>query len=95
MKAISFNKNHCPEAAYPEPSSLPALSQTMPDRSIGRDSLRHILVGSPAAVRQTIYLLHALRYAETVLWSPIIKTKESLIIAPAKGEAISLLRRYL
>jgi hypothetical protein len=58
-----------------------------------REILRHILLGSPSAVRQTIHLLHSLHYVETVLWSPIMAIEESLIITPEQGEAMSLLRR--
>ena len=57
------------------------------------ESVRHILLGSPEAVRQTIHLLHTLHYAETVLWSPVLTVEESLVIAPKSGEAMSLLRR--
>jgi hypothetical protein len=58
-----------------------------------REILRHILLGSPGAVRQTIHLLHSLHYAETILWSPIMAIEEPLIITPEQGEAMSLLRR--
>ena len=55
--------------------------------------VRHILLGSPGAVRQTIHLLHSLHYSETVLWSPIMTVEESLIITPEQGDAMSLLRK--
>lgn len=71
------------------------LSQPLPNGSRSGEPLRHILLGSPGAVRQTIHLLHTLHYAETVLWSPVISIEESLIITPAQGEAISLLRRWV
>ena len=57
------------------------------------ESVRHILLGSPEAVRQTIHLLHALHYAETVLWSPVLTVEEPFVISPAQNEAMSLLRR--
>ncbi|MGC1306886.1 MAG: hypothetical protein WA885_06630 [Phormidesmis sp.] len=57
--------------------------------------LRHILLGSPGAIRQTIHLLHSLRYAEPVLWSPVTAVRDSLTITAAQGEAMSLLRRSL
>ena len=71
------------------------LSQPVPSGDRPGESLRHILLGSPGAVRQTIHLLHTLHYAETVLWSPAIAIEEPLIITPAQGEAISLLRRWV
>jgi hypothetical protein len=80
------------------PTRLPDAHNPLPDlSSLGggeeREILRHILLGSPGAVRQTIHLLHSLHYAETVLWSPIMAIEEPLIITPEQGEAISLLRR--
>lgn len=59
------------------------------------ESIRHILLGSPEAIRQTIHLLHTLRYSETVLWSPVLKVEEPIIVTPAQGEAMSLLRKLL
>ena len=59
------------------------------------ESIRHILLGNPEAIRQTIHLLHRLRYTETVLWSPVLMIEASLVITPAQGEAISLLRKQI
>jgi len=59
------------------------------------ESIRHILLGSPEAIRQTIHLLHTLHYSETVLWSPVLKVEDPVIITPAQGEAMSLLRKAL
>ena len=73
------------------------LASGVPEGSGGRgdrpESVRHILLGSPEAVRQTIHLLHALHYAETVLWSPVLTVEKPLVIPPARNEAMSLLRR--
>ena len=71
------------------------LLQPMPNGIEPGESMRHILLGSPGAVRQTIHLLHTLHYAETVLWSPIVPVEEQMIITPAQGEAMSLLRRLV
>lgn len=60
-----------------------------------KEELRHILLDSPGAIRQTIYLLHSLRYAEPALWSPVMAVGEKMIITPEQGEAMSLLRRSL
>ena len=65
------------------------------ERGCAKEDLRHILLGSPGAIRQTIHLLHALRYAEPVLWSPIMTVGEQMIITPEQGESMSLLRRSL
>jgi hypothetical protein len=60
-----------------------------------RESIRHILLGSPGAVQQTIHLLHRLHYSETGLWSPVMAVVEPVVITPAQGEAMSLLRRQV
>lgn len=60
-----------------------------------KEELRHILLGSPGAIRQVIHQLHVLRYVEPVLWSPISAVGDRIIITPKQGEAISLLRRSL
>ncbi|MGB3296779.1 MAG: hypothetical protein WBA76_00820 [Phormidesmis sp.] len=60
-----------------------------------KEEMRHILLGSPDAIRQTIYLLHSLNYAEPLLWSPVMAVGEQMIITPEQGEAMSLLRRSL
>ena len=68
---------------------------TIPERPTQKKELRHILIGSPSATRQMIYLLHSLNYAEPVLWSPIMAVGDQMIITPEQGEAMSLLRRRL
>ena len=68
---------------------------TVPKRPTQKEELRHILLGSPGAIRQTIYLLHSLNYAEPALWSPIMLVGDRMIITPEQGESMSLLRRGL
>ena len=60
-----------------------------------REAIRHILVGSPSAVRQTIHRLHTLNYAENILWTPLVGVRDSVVITSKQGEAMSLLNRYL
>ena len=59
------------------------------------EAIKHILVGSPGAIRQTIHLLHALHYSETLLWSPVLRIEEPMVITPEQGEAMSLLRKLV
>ena len=75
------------------PTSCPLPEKPSSDTRLPGEAVRHILLGSPGAIRQTIHLLHSLRYAETVLWSPVLQVEEPLMITPAQGEAMSLLRR--
>ena len=59
------------------------------------ESIRHILVGSPDAIRQTIHRLHSLGYVESLLWSPILVIEDSVTLTSAQGEAMSLVRKPL
>lgn len=54
----------------------------------GREPIRHLLYGSPEAVRRTILLLHQLGYAEPGLWSRLQPTS-------TPGQVMSVLVRYL
>ncbi|MGB7085243.1 MAG: hypothetical protein WBD47_06790 [Phormidesmis sp.] len=58
-------------------------------------NIRHILLGNPDAIRQTIHLLHTLHYSEPILWSPVLTITDPITLTPAQGEAISLLRKQL
>ncbi len=100
MKPTAFIAD-CPLVGDRTPSnarqlSLPALlPQLAPFGTAPGESIRHILLGSPDAIRQTIHLLHTLRYTETILWSPVLAIEDSLVITPAQGEAFSLLRKQI
>lgn len=60
-----------------------------------KEELRHILLGSPSAIRQTIHLLHRLQYSEPALWTPLSPVRGQLVITSEQGEMMSLLRRSL
>jgi len=54
------------------------------------------LLGTPVGVRQTIHLLHTLRYVENVLWSPLVPIpNDQLIITPRQGDVMSILVKHL
>ncbi len=96
MKSTAFLAG-CPsvgdlQSAALRASPLPSLT---PSSSIPGESIRHILLGKPDAIRQTIHLLHTLHYTETILWSPVLTIEEALVITPTQGEAMSLLRKQL
>ena len=79
---------------YPDAAGdLPAdFSCTLP----AGDSIRHILLGRPGHIRQTIHLLHNLRYVETSLWSPLIEVPDNrLILTPDPGAVISILSQRI
>ena len=80
-----------PSAGTPVPPSLPAdFSSSLPPSG----SIRHILLGHPDYIRQTIHLLHNLRYVETSQWSPLIEVPNNrLILSPQPDEVLSMLVR--
>ncbi len=88
LHSIALPSNLHSPLPHPTPSRLPA-------GMAPGESVRHILIGKPDAIRQTIHLLHILHYTETILWSPVLTIEESVVITPAQGEAMSLLRKQL
>ncbi|MBE9068790.1 hypothetical protein IQ260_19275 [Leptolyngbya cf. ectocarpi LEGE 11479] len=74
-------------------ATLPAnLSITLPTG----ETIRHILLGSPGGIRQTIHLLHTLKYVEPNQWSPLIDIPDNqLILTPDQGDVISILMKRL
>ncbi|GET40147.1 peptide ABC transporter substrate-binding protein [Microseira wollei] len=66
------------------PSLLGALGDPMP----GKIPVRILVISTPFGVNQTIHTLHALRFADVSLWSPLLP-------APNPGEVMSILTRYL
>ena len=78
------------------PQVSPALPTEFSMPSGPGSSIRHILLGHPGHIRQTIHLLHNLRYVETSQWSPLIEVPEQkLILRPEPDEVISMLVRRL
>ncbi|MEM7066321.1 MAG: hypothetical protein AAF572_24530 [Cyanobacteria bacterium P01_B01_bin.77] len=75
------------------PPNLPAdFSSSLPPSSF----IRHILLGPPDHIRQTIHLLHNLRYVETSQWSPLIEVPDNrLLLRPQPDDVISMLVRRL
>ncbi|MBE9066904.1 hypothetical protein IQ260_09580 [Leptolyngbya cf. ectocarpi LEGE 11479] len=86
-------QNQVPPSGTTVSPSLPAdfSGSLSPDGTI-----RHILLGHPSHIRQTIHLLHNLRYVETSQWSPLIEVPDNrLILRPQPDEVISMLVRRL
>ncbi len=82
-------------ASKPTPKPRPEFDQCPPQpiKTCQHEEVRHILIGSPEAIRQTMHQLHVLNYAESLLWSPVTAVGETLTITKEQGEAMSLLRR--
>ena len=51
------------------------------------EKLQHVLIGTPETIRAAIHTLYVLRYADVVLWSPIIPMPETTL-------SMSVLTRY-
>ncbi|MBE9155911.1 hypothetical protein IQ265_03560 [Nodosilinea sp. LEGE 06152] len=65
-----------------------------PETQLGRERLRHLVIGSPEGVRGVINYLHLLQYAEQREWSQFVTIPPSgILITPEQGEVFSLLRR--
>lgn len=81
------------DPTLPVSPNLPANFSSLPEPS---RRIRHILLGHPDDIRQTIHLLHNLRYVETNQWSPVIEVPEHrLILRPEPEEMITILMRRL
>ncbi|MBW4629017.1 MAG: hypothetical protein KME49_26790 [Brasilonema octagenarum HA4186-MV1] len=53
-----------------------------------REPIKHMLIGSPKAVKSTIHYLQLIGYADAVAWSPLVPT-------PNPGEVMSIMSRSL
>ena len=92
MKTTLFTTPQ-PASANPDALSLTCpLPPQLPTAGPG-ETVKHILIGSPGAIRQTIHRLHILNYSETVLWSPVLRIEEPLTVTTEQGEAMSLLHK--
>ncbi|NEQ49063.1 MAG: hypothetical protein F6K11_02870 [Leptolyngbya sp. SIO3F4] len=78
---------------FTPPNTLPAhISITLP----AGETIRHILLGSSGGIRQTIHLLHNLKYIEPSQWSPLIEIPDNqLILTPDQGDVISSILKRL
>ena len=77
-------------------ASAPASCQSAAMPLSESDPLKHLLIGSPRAIQQTIHRLHNLGYADAGLWSPLLALPQSqLVITASAGEMMSLLLRSL
>lgn len=69
-----------------EPNTpVPSLSDL---QTPGRESLKHLLIGSHKAVISTIHYLQVIGYADVGDWSPLART-------PNSGEVVSILIRNI
>ena len=93
LDVLSWALPPSPDTAPPvSPSLLANFYSSLP---LG-GTIRHILLGHPSHIRQTIHLLHNLRYVETSQWRPLIEVPDNrLILRPETDDVISMLVRRL
>ena len=80
-------------AKPPLPNSGDDSDRSVPgdDRSNSRpnrETFRHLLIGSPKGVKNTIHTLHMVGYAEVGEWSPLLPATNT-------GEVMAILTRYV
>ncbi|MBW4658888.1 MAG: hypothetical protein KME15_09445 [Drouetiella hepatica Uher 2000/2452] len=61
-----------------------------PEVQSSRERIKHLLVGSPRAVKRTIQILHIQGYAEVSFWSKPVAAQD----LGEPGEVVSVLLRY-
>ncbi|MEM7650149.1 MAG: hypothetical protein AAF283_13295 [Cyanobacteria bacterium P01_A01_bin.70] len=67
---------------------------TTPQPGPNEEDIRHLLIGSPEAIRATIHLLQARRYVDHALWSGLLPIGDNGIhITHNEGQAIAYLMR--
>ena len=84
-----------PSTGGADPAAHAPLPHLITPSTVPGESIRHILLGKPEAIQQTIHLLHILHYSETVLWSPVLTETDPIIVTPSQAEAMSLLRKAM
>ncbi|MGF1514823.1 MAG: hypothetical protein ACFB5Z_14165 [Elainellaceae cyanobacterium] len=73
--------------------AAPALLDNSTD-GLARERIRHIVIGSPDGVRETIHMLHVLKYCEQLHWTKLLTIPETgLTLQPELGEVFSYLDR--
>ena len=81
-------------SAVPEDEATGPLEIARPKTKPGRESLRHIIIGSQEGVRSAINILQVLNYADQSTWSKLIAIPESgIVLTPEQGEVLSCLIR--
>ncbi|MBD2000555.1 hypothetical protein H6G00_28785 [Leptolyngbya sp. FACHB-541] len=97
MTANLITRAAAPTLLQQTPASVSAPQlQPLPLRYPNREPIRHLLIGSPTLVQNTIHQLHHLRYAEVGLWSPEIPPSDSeLQLTLNPGEVLRILLRYV
>lgn len=81
-------------APGPLPAEAAPTPPTTPDPGPNDEYIRHILIGSPDAIRETIYLLQARHYVDHAQWSgPFPVGDRGIRITRQEGQMLAYLMR--
>jgi hypothetical protein len=84
------------ESIWTAGEGSPQIGSAQPNPASGREPIKHLLIGSPPAVRITIHRLHVLRYADASDWSALLPLPDKpIVITPKPGDVMSSLIKYL
>jgi hypothetical protein len=76
--------------------SFTGTTLVLPDRSVGREAVKMLLLGKPEGVQQTIYDLYTCRFCEPGVWSkPLVLTDLREVVDRTPGEVLRIYKRYL
>ncbi len=77
----------------PQSEAAPTLLAT-PDPGPSGEVIRHVIIGSPEGVRETIHRLHIKRYVEQAMWTgPIEIGPSGVNITPSQGQILFYMMR--
>lgn len=83
--------------AYPSPRPQPEAAPVLlapPDPGPSSEIIRHILIGSPGAIRDTIMALHQRRYVQQFRWTgPLEIGPNGVHITHEQGQMLAYLMR--
>jgi len=89
---VAFLPTALAQPACGEVADIPQLIPPIPEPT----PIRHLLIGTPEVVQNTIHRLHNLRYAEAGFWSPaIVPPNSQLTISLNPHEVMRILVRSL
>ncbi|MGB3614176.1 MAG: hypothetical protein WBA10_10310, partial [Elainellaceae cyanobacterium] len=80
----------CFQSSRPSCEAAPFLLANPNAADPHNERIRHIVIGSPAGVRETIHMLHVLNYSEQIHWTKLLAIPETgLTLRPELGQVFS------
>ncbi len=82
------------QSSRPSSEAAPILLANPEATGPDNERVRHIVIGSPAGVRETIHMLHVLNYSEQIHWTKLMAiTERGITLRPELGKVFSYLDR--